>query len=212
MNEEHDQEQQPDGSAEKEYETLLASYVDRLIEGSDLETEAILNAHPDCGDQLLQDLQSFISPSPVVSDEPLGTLGDYTLRCQIGRGGMGIVYDAWQQSMDRRVALKVLPAGTAADTKAWARFMREAQLTGKLNHQNVVYVFGMGVEEQTPYYAMEYVEGETLAQIVARLRAADGKEEERSTIIRRVAQILGKGAQTNLTADVRPDDGVGAAG
>ena len=74
--------------------------------------------------------------------------------------------------MNRQVALKVLPAGIAADTKAVARFVREAQVAGKLGHPNVVSVYGMGVEAKTPYYSMEYVEGETLAQILGRLKDA----------------------------------------
>ena len=146
--------QRPGMSGEKDYEGLLAHYVDRLLEGDDLDAETILNAHPDRGHRLLENLRSFIDPSPAPPDTPLGTLGDYTLRRQIGRGGMGVVYDAWQHSMNRRVALKVLPGGITADRRACARFMREAQTAGQLNHPNVVSVHAMGVDEQTPYYAM----------------------------------------------------------
>ncbi|MBI4585139.1 MAG: tetratricopeptide repeat protein [Planctomycetes bacterium] len=65
---------------------------------------------------------------------------------------MGVVYEAWQNSMDRRVALKVMPKAVAADTKAVARFIQEAQLAGKLRHPNIVHIHGMGVEEQVPYF------------------------------------------------------------
>ncbi len=75
--------------------------------------------------------------------------------------------------MDRVVALKVLPAGIAADTRACIRFMREAQAAGKLHHQNVVGVHSTGVNEGTPWYSMEYVEGETLAQILSKFKEAD---------------------------------------
>ncbi len=75
--------------------------------------------------------------------------------------------------MDRVVALKVLPAGIAADTKACTRFMREAQTAGKLNHPNVVGVYLTGVKEGTPWYSMEYVEGETLAQVLAKMKEAE---------------------------------------
>ena len=90
---------------------------------------------------------------------------------------MGVVYDAWQNSMDRRVALKVLPAGIAADDKSFSRFMREARAAGKLNHNNVVAVHGMGQEQNTPYYAMEFVEGETLAQVLSKLKDAEPETE-----------------------------------
>ncbi|MBI4601473.1 MAG: protein kinase [Planctomycetes bacterium] len=99
-------------------------------------------------------------------------LGDYRLLRPLGRGGMGVVYEAWQVSVDRRVAIKILPAGIAADPKMVERFEREAKAAAKLQHPNIVSVFGLGSEGGTPYYAMELVEGETLAQMLRRLQAA----------------------------------------
>ena len=131
--------------------------------------------------------------------EPLGTLGDYTLRRQIGRGGMGVVYEAWQGSMDRVVALKVLPPGIAADDRAVTRFMREAIAAGKLNHPNVVSVHSTGVEEGTPWYSMEYVEGETLAQVLARIKDA---EPETETPFGKKGQVGYFAALANAFADV----------
>ena len=75
------------------------------------------------------------------------------------------------------MALKVLPAGIAADDKAFQRFMREAKTTAKLNHTNIVSVHGVGIEQNTPYYAMEFVEGETLAQVLAKVKEADETTE-----------------------------------
>ena len=159
-------------------EQLYADYVDRLNRGESLVPTEILAAHPEQGAELLEILECFIAPDADWKP-PSTQLGDYTLARRIGRGGMGVVYDAWQHSMDRRVALKVLPPGIAADSRASARFMREAQTAGQLDHPNVVHVHGLGIEENTPYYAMEYVEGETLAQILSRIRgmeaAADTK-------------------------------------
>ena len=166
-------------SGAESYEGLLAHYVDRLLDGEKVDSDAIRSAHPNHGEQILRDLESFIDPGVETEKELLGTLGDYQLRRQIGRGGMGVVYEAWQTSLDRQVALKVLPAGVAADTKSYSRFLREAQIAAKIHHPNVVAVHGFGVESNTPYFAMELVEGETLAQILARLKAAEGKEEER---------------------------------
>lgn len=70
--------------------------------------------------------------------------------------------------MDRSVALKILPPGVASDERAFQRFIHEARAAGRLDHPNVVHVHGLGIEEKTPYFAMELVEGETLAQILAR--------------------------------------------
>ncbi|MBN1420210.1 MAG: protein kinase, partial [Planctomycetes bacterium] len=154
-------------------EALLAEYIERLNAGEALDVDSIRREHPDVADDLISELRLFQGIVPAPSEEqPLGTLGDYTLRRQIGRGGMGVVYEAWENSMDRRVALKVLPAGIAADARASARFLREAQTAGKLDHRNIVRVYSTGVREGTPWYSMEFVEGQTLAKIAAAMRAA----------------------------------------
>ena len=143
-----------DKSESSVYHQLLGEYIDRLNAGEILDKDIIEAEHPDVACKLIESLEAFqITGSPNVGT-PLGTLGDYTLRRQIGRGGMGVVYDAWENSMDRRVALKVLPAGIAAETRASARFLREAQAAGKLTHQNIVGVYSTGVREGTPWYAM----------------------------------------------------------
>ena len=109
--------------------------------------------HPDFAPELTTQLEAFcLFTSQRPQTQPLGTLGDYTLRRQIGRGGMGFVYEAWQNSLDRHVALKVLPPGIAADVKSSTRFIREAQIAAKLTHTNIVPVFATGVEGDTPYY------------------------------------------------------------
>ncbi len=154
-----------------EFGELLARYVEELSVKGFVDPDEILRDHPELGPAILEDLETYAQlESENLSFAPLGTLGDYTLRREIGRGGMGVVYEAWQNSMDRPVALKVLPPGVAADNRACMRFLREAKTTGKLHHQNIVPVYSVGIEANTPYYSMEHVEGETLAQILARLR------------------------------------------
>ncbi len=78
--------------------------------------------------------------------------------------------------------------------------MREARTAGKLHHPNVVPVYGVGIKDRTPYYAMELVEGETLAQILARLRAAEGKEEQKR-ILQSVSRIFGKNGPVKDSVD-----------
>ena len=153
---------------EHELEELFASYVDQLNRGDELNPQAILAKHPLVGEQLLACLEDYVGPDTAPINVQLQTLGDYTLRRQIGRGGMGVVYDAWQNSLDRQVALKVLPVGVAADDRTFHRFMREAKTAARLNHDNIVRVYGMGVESNTPYFAMEYVDGKTLGQLLAK--------------------------------------------
>jgi serine/threonine protein kinase/Tfp pilus assembly protein PilF len=170
---------EPGSDPDDMLDQIVAGYLDRLNAGEMLDRDEILREHPEYAEEVVERLEVFqtlgvAAGAPAV---PLGTLGDYTLRRQIGRGGMGVVYEAWQNSMDRRVALKVLPAGIAADDKAFNRFMREARAAGKLNHPNVVAVHAMGQHENTPYFAMEFVEGETLAQVLAKIKEAKPDEE-----------------------------------
>jgi serine/threonine protein kinase/predicted Zn-dependent protease len=157
---------------------LLFEYIDRLNAGEILDPTAIERDHPEIAGAIIDGLQVYRAlEEPRVAPVPAGTIGDYTLRRQIGRGGMGVVYEAWQNSLDRQVALKVLPAGIAADNRAFMRFMQEAKTAAKLSHPNVVGVYGMGVEQNTPYFAMEFVEGETLAQVLAKDKASEPEAE-----------------------------------
>jgi hypothetical protein len=134
---------------------LVLEYVDRLNAGDRVDRQEIFERHPELAAELREQLRTFLDLADEVPSKPLPvTLGDYTLSRQIGQGGMGVVYEAWENSMDRRVALKVLPRGVAADVRALQRFIREAKTAGQLSHPNVVSVYAMGVKEQTPYYAM----------------------------------------------------------
>jgi serine/threonine-protein kinase len=97
-------------------------------------------------------------------------LGEYRLVREIGRGGMGVVYEAEQESLGRRVALKVLPPGALGDARHVERFQREARAAARLHHTNIVPVFAVGEEDGTHYYAMQYIEGRPLDDVLAELR------------------------------------------
>jgi serine/threonine protein kinase/tetratricopeptide (TPR) repeat protein len=101
---------------------------------------------------------------------PDGTLGDFRIVREIGRGGMGVVYEAAQISLGRRVALKILPFASTLDPKQIQRFKNEAQAAAQLHHTNIVPVHATGCERGVYYYAMQFIEGQTLAQIIAQLR------------------------------------------
>ena len=101
------------------------------------------------------------------SDEIVGTLGDFRIVREIGRGGMGVVYEAEQISLGRRVALKVLPFAAALDPKQLQRFKNEAQAAAHLHHTNIVPVYAVGCERGVHYYAMQFIEGQTLAAVIA---------------------------------------------
>ena len=90
------------------------------------------------------------------------TISHYRVLEQIGAGGMGVVYLAYDQRLERNVALKVLPAGTLADEAARKRFRREALTLSKLNHPNVAIIFDFDSEGGTDFLVTEYISGVTL--------------------------------------------------
>jgi serine/threonine protein kinase/Tfp pilus assembly protein PilF len=110
--------------------------------------------------------------------QPEGPLGDFRIVREIGRGGMGVVYEAEQISLGRRVALKVLPFASTLDSKQLQRFKNEAQAAAHLHHTNIVPVFATGCERGVHYYAMQFIEGQTLASIIADLRAQAQRAEK----------------------------------
>src|SRR5712691_6265539 len=98
------------------------------------------------------------SPSQLVGH----TLGHYRIIEQIGAGGMGVVYRAHDEQLERDVAVKVLPLGTLADEAARKRFRKEALALAKLNHPNIATIFEFGTHNSTDYLVKEYISGQTL--------------------------------------------------
>ena len=99
-------------------------------------------------------------------------LGDFQIIREIGRGGMGVVYEAVQKSLKRHVALKVISALIAGSEKQLKRFRREAESAASLHHSNIVPVYGIGEDHGLQYYAMQLIDGVTLAEIIHHLRIA----------------------------------------
>lgn len=108
-------------------------------------------------------------PPPPKKGEPkeLKKLGDFRIVRELGRGGMGVVYEAIQESLQRRVALKVLPKQLWQDDKGIRRFEREARMAANLHHTNIVPVFGFGEQDGHHYYVMQLIDGATLDRILA---------------------------------------------
>src|SRR5437764_608348 len=105
-----------------------------------------------------------------VAGELLGTLGDFRIVRERGRGGIGFVYEAQQLSLARRVALKVLPLAAALEAKQLARFQLEAQAAALLQHPGIVPVYAVGSERGLHFYAMQYIEGPSLSEVIKKLR------------------------------------------
>jgi WD40 repeat protein/serine/threonine protein kinase len=111
---------------------------------------------------------------PAAEIQPEGPLGDFRIVREVGRGGMGVVYEAVQISLGRKVALKVLPFAAALDAKQLQRFKNEAQAAGQLHHTHIVPVHAVGCERGVHFYAMQFIEGQTLAQLIQELRGLAG--------------------------------------
>src|SRR5262245_24032405 len=104
-------------------------------------------------------------------------LGDFEIVRELGRGGMGVVYEARQVSLNRKVALKVLSAGLGLTPRSVQRFQREAEAAARLHHTNIVPVYATGEQAGTHYYAMELIEGPSLDRVLRQLRREpDGPE------------------------------------
>jgi serine/threonine protein kinase len=172
---------------EERLQEVLLAYMEADPLGRAPGRQALLAAHPD----LRQELEEFFTSHDAIErlaaplraaarDEPapaapegeagLGQLGDFRLLREVGRGGMGVVYEAEQISLRRRVALKVLPFATALDPRRLRRFQNEALAAANLRHENIVPVYAVGQERGVHYYAMQFIEGQSLAALIAELR------------------------------------------
>ena len=170
---------------------LADDFVERSQRGENPRVEDYTKQHPQIADMLRQVLpavrlmrQSGVAANkspqkPEVSIEEIGgTLGDYKLLREIGRGGMGVVYEAEQISLSRRVALKILPFAAAMDPRRLERFKNEAQAAAQLHHSNIVPVYAVGCERGVWYYAMQMINGHSLAELIAQLRAWNPLQHE----------------------------------
>jgi serine/threonine protein kinase len=145
---------------------------------------------PDIADALapyLEALDLFQSAGPKLPSSggrrhaadppPAEPLGDFRIEREVGRGGMGVVYEAVQMSLGRRVALKVLPFAAALDAKQLQRFQNEAQAAAQLHHTNIVPVYAVGCERGVHYYAMQLIEGQNLADLITQMRPQEPAAE-----------------------------------
>ena len=93
-------------------------------------------------------------------------LGRYEIRSQLGTGGMGEVYLVQDTQLDRTIALKILPADVASDRQRMQRFVQEAKAAAALNHPNITHIYEIGETDGTSFIAMEFIDGETLRQLL----------------------------------------------
>jgi tetratricopeptide (TPR) repeat protein len=174
----------PSVAEEASLDSLVARVADEFQErqkrGERPDVEEYATRHPQAAALLrkvlasLQVLNLSLPGNAADSDEAslTGTLGDFRLLREVGRGGMGVVYEAEQLSLGRRVALKVLPLAGALDPRHLQRFQNEARAAACLHHPTIAPVYAVGCERGVHYYAMQFIDGLTLAQVLDRQRPA----------------------------------------
>ncbi len=163
---------------------LLDSILDEALSsvrrGEIVETEDYCRRYPEQADELrlmlpalamleLPNQGSITSDSTkTLGERPIQpNLADFRIISEIGRGAMGVVYEAIQEPLGRRVALKVMRRGEKTNASQSLRFQREAEIAASLHHTNIVPVFDAGESEEFVYYAMQLIEGSNLQQLIA---------------------------------------------
>jgi WD40 repeat protein len=139
-----------------------------------------------------------------------GRLGEYLLLREVGRGGMGLVYEAVQESLGRHVALKVLPSRALAGPTHRERFRREAQIAARLHHTNIVPVFGVGEHQGVCYYAMQFIQGQGLDAVLRELQGLRGGRSVPADTGPDSAAGIARGLRTGPLTGPRPRDGESA--
>lgn len=164
------------------FEDLAEQYADAIQDGNRPSISSYAVDHPEFADQirrLFPVIEMMESKGGAIDDfseeglleaelkqlqstPPLRQLGDYRIVREIGRGGMGIVFEAQQESLGRKVALKLLPRSSQFDQRRQTRFENEARASAMLHHTNIVPIFGVGAQDETSYFVMQYIDGQPL--------------------------------------------------
>jgi serine/threonine protein kinase len=197
-----------DRSERHPVDRLAEEFVARYRQGERPSIAEYARLYPDLAAELEQLLTALIlmeehGPGAVAarSDSDAGSpgtdgripdrLGEYRILREIGRGGMGVVYEAVQESLGRHVALKVLPAAALLDATRLKRFQREVQAAARLHHTNIVPVFGVSESDGVRYYSMQFIPGRGIDTVIDEVRqlkdvpgsrtpAVEGGEDGRS--------------------------------
>jgi serine/threonine protein kinase/WD40 repeat protein/Tfp pilus assembly protein PilF len=167
-------------------EELAESFLVRYRRGERPALSEYTQKHPELAEKIrdlfpalvmMEELGSVAKPAngreidkPPASTPIPQQLGEYRILRQVGRGGMGVVYEAVQESLGRHVALKALPYHGLTNPQLLERFRREARAAARLHHTNIVPVFGVGEHEGIHFYAMQFIQGQSLDVVLKEIR------------------------------------------
>jgi serine/threonine protein kinase/Flp pilus assembly protein TadD len=150
-------------------------FVELHRRGDHVDPSVFAARFPDHADELVLAIDAFLAleeSEQGAADESAvpAQVGPYRIVREIGRGGMGVVLEAVEEPLGRRVALKILPPEHLSSSVARERFRREAKLASQLDHSGIATVYGAGIDAEEPWIAMRFVEGESLAHMIAQAR------------------------------------------
>ena len=168
-------------------EMLAEEFLERHRRGERPNIDEFMARHPEKAEEILDLFPALLmmeNVRPAVGDvtgdvqggpslpgrQKIERLGDYRILREVGHGGMGIVYEAEQESLGRHVALKVLLNHSLLDPKQLRRFQLEARAAARLHHTNIVPVYGVGEHEGVHYYIMKFIQGQGLDLVLKELK------------------------------------------
>ena len=207
---------------EEQLAVILSDAADAVCRGEIVDMESICAEHPDLsqelrrlwGTLLVTDTAGAIADEGPARDSDTSRwksltlptiIGDYELIEELGRGGMGVVFRARQISLDREVAIKMILRGRLASEADLQRFLAEASATARLQHPNIVPVYEAGDIEGRPFFSMQLVNGETLAERV--INQGPLPQREIAKIVASIARAIGFAHEQGiLHRDLKPSN------
>jgi WD40 repeat protein/serine/threonine protein kinase/tetratricopeptide (TPR) repeat protein len=191
-------------SAERDpLERLAEEFVNRFRAGKRPSLDEYCQRHPELAEQIRDLFPALVEMEQlrpatgehtgdfVPSVEPSAPVrvGEFRILRRVGSGGMGVVYEAVQESLGRHVALKLLPAESLIDPKRLERFRREARAAARLHHTNIVPVFGVGEAEGRHFYAMQFIDGHPLDVVIEEVKRLKGEPAVPPAAPRAVSEV-----------------------
>jgi serine/threonine protein kinase/WD40 repeat protein len=194
-------------------EALAEEFLGRYRQGERPSLTEYVNEHPELAELIREYFPAMLVMEELGSvdgDTQSARLGganipdqiaDYRILREMGRGGMGIVYEAIQESLGRRVALKVLPFHGLLGRTHLERFCREARAAARLHHTNIVPVFAVGEDHGIHYYAMQFIQGQSLAEVLREVRRQEPRFDDKTGLLDSSGSV--PPSQSELTTQVQ---------
>lgn len=161
---------------EEEFARIVEAALAQCRRGEFVDIEAIVRGAPEHADALRTTLRALLALDLASLDRRAvpERVGEFRILREVGRGGMGAVYEALQTKPERRVALKLMLGRQSMESTALRRFLREAELAAKVDHPALCTIYSAGVDRDIPYIAMRFVDGRPWAELLQQARGDEG--------------------------------------